>query len=416
MTAVTKKGKVLVIDTSKPWPPEHAPKKSKPKLSTTKVIEVLDPKAIKHNIITSWQAYVDCPAKIVKTMKKCYPNLATASVQLSNLKSTLSELHPRPPEEFLQKLRLSRAEYKQLRDAYREKRDKESFDMTTIRNGDELLKTAMEGCCSSDFRVLFPSLAIVCGLRPVELLTVNIQLNPKDKHPYSEFWCCISGWAKKGQSKDKAKQDFCRDHPLLGVPSWLFIRGIKLCRDHFCKKPKTKRQLHQSYGKYWLGLLQKLLPNMIKPTYVTMRRFYAKMAVKYFIDQWPTAVNETSFTSYVLGHVSMEPALSYTNIRVQNAGKLKIFEIGRNLKPLATDKDHTSSSRSNESESANLHASKEYGKHRSSTDSHRTHRSSKSSASSVSSSRSSRHSSRSRHISRSSSSRHSTRLTSMGPK
>ena len=145
---------------------------------------------------------------------------------------------------------------------------------------------------------------------------------------------CISGWAKKGQSNHPSKRDFCRDHPLLGVPSWLFIRGLKIIRKRFCEKPKNTRQLHASYGKYWLDLLQKFLPNTIKPTYQTMRRVYAKLAVKYFIKSWPTAVNETSFTSYVLGHVSMEPALSYTNISLPGSGKLPIFELGRRLKPI----------------------------------------------------------------------------------
>ena len=145
-TPKTKKGNVLRIYTTKPL---DVPK-SKPQLSTTKIIEVLDPKAIKHNI-TNWQAYQESPANIVKPMKKCYPNLATASVQLSNLKSTLSELHPKPPDEFLEKLRLSRAEYKELRDDYREKRDKESFDMVTIKDGDGLpwrgARAVISECC-----------------------------------------------------------------------------------------------------------------------------------------------------------------------------------------------------------------------------------------------------------------------------
>ena len=34
----------------------------------------------------------------------------------------------------------------------------------------------------------------------------------------------------------------------------------------------------------------------------------------------------------MLGHTSIEPALSYTNLHIKNAGKLNLFQIGMNLK------------------------------------------------------------------------------------
>jgi hypothetical protein len=42
-------------------------------------------------------------------------------------------------------------------------------------------------------------------------------------------------------------------------------------------------------------------------------------------------IGENSYISWVLGHTSVEPALSYTNIHLQDAGKIKLFEMGRGL-------------------------------------------------------------------------------------
>ena len=117
------------------------PAESKPKQSPSstgqgeeKVVEILDPKAIKQNIVANWQKYQNHPQVIVKLIQRLYQNLGTASSQLSNLKSVLAQLTPTPPAEFLEKLRLSRKDYKTLREAYREKRDKEGKDLCTRTN------------------------------------------------------------------------------------------------------------------------------------------------------------------------------------------------------------------------------------------------------------------------------------------
>ena len=42
---------------------------------------------------------------------------------------------------------------------------REGMDMKVISGADDLLMTAIRGCCSRDIRVLFPSLVIVSGFR-----------------------------------------------------------------------------------------------------------------------------------------------------------------------------------------------------------------------------------------------------------
>jgi hypothetical protein len=41
-------------------------------------IDVSDPKTIKLNIVKNWEAYLDCPKKIVKIIRRLYPNTGTA--------------------------------------------------------------------------------------------------------------------------------------------------------------------------------------------------------------------------------------------------------------------------------------------------------------------------------------------------
>ena len=131
--------------------------------------------------------------------------------------------------------------------------------------------------------------------------------------------------------KDEKNRDFCRDHPLL-CPSYLWTRAIGIIRAHFNKEKLTKRELHQRFAKYWLQLLAKGFPQLVKPTHVLLRRFYAKYGFLYFQEDFDNIIGENSYISWVLGHTSVEPALSYTNLHLRCAGKLKLWDVGRALK------------------------------------------------------------------------------------
>jgi hypothetical protein len=263
-------------------------------------------------------------------MRKCYPNTATASSQLSNLKSVLAGLGERaPPEDWLYQLRLSRKEYKELANSYREKRDKEGKSLRIVHDADKLVERALEMMTSSDYRVLWPAVVLCSGLRPAECLSANIKETPSSSnHIHPGWWVCISGWAKKG--KPEHGRDFCRDHPLL-CPAWLWVRAVKIVREYFCKTPLNKRQLSQRYSKYQLQLLRKGFPNLVNPTHVLFRRFYAKYSFKYFREDFPGVIGENAFITHVLGHTSTEPSLSYINLHLRGAGKLKLFEVGKSM-------------------------------------------------------------------------------------
>ena len=70
---------------------------------------------------------------------------------------------------------------------------------------------------------------------------------------------------------------------------------------------------------------------ILNPTHVLFRRFYATYSFLYFKNDFENVIGENSYISHVLGHTSTEPALSYTNLDIRGAGKIKLFDIGRQL-------------------------------------------------------------------------------------
>ena len=107
---------------------------------------------------------------------------------------------------------------------------------------------------------------------------------------------------------------------------------------YFCKEKLTKRQYSQRYSRYWLQLMQKGFPNLVQPTHVLFRRFYAKYSYMYFKDDFQNTIGENVYITHVLGHTSSEPALTYANLHLapNGAGKLKLFQIGKSMATLKT--------------------------------------------------------------------------------
>ena len=89
--------------------------------------------------------------------------------------------------------------------------------------------------------------------------------------------------------------------------------------------------MSQRYSKYQLQLLRKGFPNLVNPTHVLFRRFYAKYSFKVYREDFPGVIGENAFITHVLGHTSTEPSLSYINLHLRGTGKLKLFEVGKAL-------------------------------------------------------------------------------------
>ena len=106
--------------------------------SDTMVIAMpLDPKETKGAILNNWRAY--SAAEVVKMLRQLYSklNVGSLSSQLPLLKGTLANLPDPPPIEYLDALKLTRAEYRKLNDNYRAARDKEDFNLTVAHDADK---------------------------------------------------------------------------------------------------------------------------------------------------------------------------------------------------------------------------------------------------------------------------------------
>ena len=316
---------------NQPNPDSSISRQSEITTKTDKVVKIMpSAKEVRHHIVTNWRSMTS--EQIVNIMRKLYQNIGTLSSQLSNLKQLLSSLPDKPSEEYMSAIKLTRKEYQELNRSYKEKRDKEGFNLQVVPNADGLVTHALQLMTSNHIPDLWGAAILCSGLRPVELMTIVIA-TPENKHgAHDGWWVCLSGWAKKGQAKSAAKRSFCRDHPLL-CPSWLFVKAVKKLRTQFMKDKLNKRQLHQRYAKTWLSHLKKAFPQLVEPTHVLLRRFYAKYSFLYFKDDFPNVIGENSYIMWSLGHTSQDAGLSYANLQLgAPAGKIKLFDIGTNLK------------------------------------------------------------------------------------
>ena len=246
------------------------------------------------------------------------------------MKNHLSVLKQPPPVEFLEALKLTKIEYRQLRRSATEKRDKESFDLRVVPGADRIVQQALEMLCTYDIRGLWCGVVVCSGLRPADIMTVKLS-KPESKHKHDGWWLCVTNYSKKGKNvKNEIHRDLKRDKPLL-CPAWLFTRAIDKIRAYFKMGTMTKRDAHKRWAKTWLSFLSKGYPQLIKPTHVTFRRFYALYAYMYFKDDFTNSVSQNAFVSWSLGHSCNDLSLTNSNLELRNAGDIDLFTIGANL-------------------------------------------------------------------------------------
>ena len=81
---------------------------------SVKVIPTLDMRGTKESILHGgWRSYK--PSQIVSLFRQHYGNLSTLSVMLSRFKNELSRLDPAPPTIYLERIKLQKKEYAEIR-------------------------------------------------------------------------------------------------------------------------------------------------------------------------------------------------------------------------------------------------------------------------------------------------------------
>ena len=310
------------------------------KISTTKenqanvkVIPILDLKGTKLAIVANWREYT--PAKIVGIFRQHYTNVKSLSVMLSRFKARLAQLDDPPPYEYLKTIALTRKEYHDIRSDANDRRRRGAMNTIVVSNADAVVRQALQYLTSSDPNLLYPALLVTTGLRPIEIVKVgrfSAKLNNQQEH--GSFWGCQSRFAKRGTMKTEYHQ--CRDRPFL-APYWLIERALTLVRKRWSVRHLSNMEINRKFSTHWGNILRKAYPMLPGITAKICRRFFAAFAYSYFSKGFFLAksgqASQPGFTSWVLGHYQLEDTvIAYQSMVIRPQPKMKLFEIGANLK------------------------------------------------------------------------------------
>ena len=306
----------------------------------TKTIQVVDMKKTRHAILANWHEFT--AAEIVRLHKIHYANLRSAAVMLSRLKGELASLEDPPPDTYLAKLALSKKEYNEIRAQNSDARKRGAMDVVTISNGDAIVLQALRYITSSDPSLLIGALFPLTGMRPIEIAKMALfTTNLNNKQEHQPWWACQTRFAKRGTMKSKYNE--CRDRPFL-CPYWLVERALAIVRKRWPTRGLTNREISRKYSSHWQKILQKSYPQVPGITARLCRRFFAVYSFHYFGKSvfigGESQSSLNGYASWVLGHASLEDqVIAYSSLIIRPMPKLKLFEVGANLKVLV---DHDS--------------------------------------------------------------------------
>jgi hypothetical protein len=301
--------------------------------TNVKVIEVIDMKQTRREILANWHGFT--AAEVVRLYKVHYPNLRSAAVMLSRLKGELASVEDPPPDTYLSKLALNKQEYNDIRKMNSDARKRGAMDVVTISNGDAIVLQALMYITSSDPNLLIAALFPLTGMRPIEVVKEALfQTKMNNKQEHQAFWACQTRFAKRGTMTSKYNE--CRDRPFL-VCYWLVERALAIVRKRWPTKGMDNRQISRKYSSQWQKILTKSYPMLPGITARLCRRFFAVYSYHYFGKSvfigGESQASLNGYASWVLGHATLEDqVIAYSSLIVRPMPKLKLFDVGANLK------------------------------------------------------------------------------------
>ena len=136
----------------------------------------------------------------------------------------------------------------------------------------------------------------------------------------------------------KSAYNQCRDRCFL-VPSWIILdHALPLIRRRWAVKHLTNVEINRKYSSHWTKILQKAYPQWPGATAKMFRRFFAVYAYHYFGKSTFLEGNQSSsslngFATWMLGHATLDDqVIAYSSLVLNPKPKLKLFELGTNLK------------------------------------------------------------------------------------
>jgi hypothetical protein len=319
--------------------PPKAEQKKKHKTSVPAnvvTVQYVDIKKTRQEIFANWRAFT--PAGIVKVFKAHYTNLRSASVMLSHLKKELAALDDPPALDYLDKLALSKREYNEIRQLNSDVRKRGALNVISISNSDLIVTQALQYVTSSsDPNLLMAALFPLTGLRPIEIArTARFKTPLNNRQVHSDFWACQTRFAKRGTMLTKYNE--CRDRPFL-CPYYLIERALRIIRARWPCQNLTNREVSRKYSSTWQKILHRAYPMLPGVTAKLFRRFFAVYSFNYFGKSVFVGGESQSslngYASWVLGHAALDSqVIAYSSLFLRPYPKLKLFEVGRNLKVL----------------------------------------------------------------------------------
>jgi hypothetical protein len=91
---------------------------------------------------------------------------------LSRFKNELSRIDPAPPTIYLERIKLQKKEYAEIRKKQTTVRSKGALNVKVISNADDIVLQALQYLTSNRAEFNYAALLILTGLRPIEIMKV----------------------------------------------------------------------------------------------------------------------------------------------------------------------------------------------------------------------------------------------------
>ena len=283
-----------------------------------KVIPTLDMRGTKESILNGgWRSYK--PSQIVALFRQHYSNLSTLSVMLSRFKNELSRIDPAPPPAFLEKIKLQKKEYAEIRKKQTTVRSKGALNVQVISNADDIVLQALQYLVSNRAELNYAGLLILTGLRPIEIMKV------------AQF---------------KTKFNECRDRCFL-APYYLIEIALKRVRSKWPCKHLTNLQVNRKYQTQLGRIVTKAFPQWPGITARLCRRFFGVYSYTFFgrsgfFHEGSSQASLAGHVHWHLGHAVLgDEVIAYQSLVIRPKPALKLFEVGRNLRIKSTKSNRT---------------------------------------------------------------------------
>ena len=254
---------------------------------------------------------------------------------LSRFKNELSRLDPAPPTIYLERIKLQKKEYAEIRKKQTTVRSKGALNVQVISNSDDIVLQALQYLVSNRAELNYAALLILTGLRPIEIMKVaqfKTKLN-NQQGDKTGWYACQTRFAKRGNMKVEFNE--CRDRCFL-APYYLIEIALKRIRSKWPCKHLTNLQVNRKYQTQLGRIVTRAFPQWPGITARLCRRFFGIYSYTYFgrsgfFHEGSSQASLAGHVHWHLGHAVLgDEVIAYQSLVIRPKPALKLFGLGRN--------------------------------------------------------------------------------------